>query len=114
MRTLIPPTPLPCSPPAFSSLAVATGNQADSRGSLISVDSNPSNSDRNSEKMDGCEKVRAKEQHLLRYDTSHMVFIFDSEQIRQRQRHLLYVFDIYMHLLQCVSITIHFKFYMDF
>uniref|UniRef100_A0A671WCN3 Dedicator of cytokinesis 10 n=1 Tax=Sparus aurata TaxID=8175 RepID=A0A671WCN3_SPAAU len=39
---------------SFSSLAVATGNQADSRGSLISVDSNPSNSDRNSEKMDGC------------------------------------------------------------
>uniref|UniRef100_A0A669DBZ7 Dedicator of cytokinesis 10 n=1 Tax=Oreochromis niloticus TaxID=8128 RepID=A0A669DBZ7_ORENI len=29
-------------------------NHADSRGSLISVDSNPSNSDRNSEKMDGC------------------------------------------------------------
>lgn len=47
-------TPLP---PAFSSLAVATGNQADSRGSLISVDSNPCNSDRNSEKVDGCEKV---------------------------------------------------------
>lgn len=45
-------------PAAFSSLAVATGNQADSRGSLISVDSNLSNSDRNSEKMDGCEKVR--------------------------------------------------------
>lgn len=43
---------------AFSSLAVATGNQMDSRGSLISVDSNLSNSDRNSEKMDGCEKVR--------------------------------------------------------
>lgn len=32
----------------------------DSRGSLISVDSNPSNSDRNSEKMDGCEKVSIK------------------------------------------------------
>lgn len=45
-------------PAAFSSLAVATGHQTDSRGSLISVDSNPSNSDRNSEKMDGCEKVR--------------------------------------------------------
>uniref|UniRef100_A0A673ARM9 Dedicator of cytokinesis 10 n=1 Tax=Sphaeramia orbicularis TaxID=375764 RepID=A0A673ARM9_9TELE len=44
----------PPPPPAFSSLAVATGNQTDSRGSLISVDSNPSNSDRNSEKMDGC------------------------------------------------------------
>lgn len=47
----------PPPPPAFSSLAVAACNQADSRGSLISVDSNPSNSDRNSEKMDGCEKV---------------------------------------------------------
>lgn len=46
--------------PVFSSLAVATGNQTDSRGSLISVDSNPSNSDRNSEKMDGCEKVKCK------------------------------------------------------
>lgn len=52
MPTLVLPAP------AFSSLAVATANQADSRGSLISVDSNPSNSDRNSEKMDGCEKVR--------------------------------------------------------
>lgn len=43
--------------PAFSSLAVSTANNADSRGSLISIESNPSNSDRNSEKMDGCEKV---------------------------------------------------------
>ncbi|XP_061575354.1 dedicator of cytokinesis protein 10 isoform X9 [Cololabis saira] len=51
---------------AFSSLAVATGNQADSRGSLISVDSNPSNSDRNSEKMDGCEKF-ARPQSLIGY-----------------------------------------------
>uniref|UniRef100_A0A671M2X2 Dedicator of cytokinesis protein 10-like n=1 Tax=Sinocyclocheilus anshuiensis TaxID=1608454 RepID=A0A671M2X2_9TELE len=41
---------------AFSSLAVSTANNADSRGSLISIESNPSNSDRNSEKMDGCEK----------------------------------------------------------
>ncbi|XP_068441305.1 dedicator of cytokinesis protein 10 isoform X4 [Clinocottus analis] len=48
---------------AFSSLAVAT---ADSRGSLISVDSNPSNSDRNSEKMDGCEKF-ARPQSLIGY-----------------------------------------------
>lgn len=56
----------PLFPPAFSSLAVATGNQADSRGSLISVDSNPSNSDRNSEKMDGCEKVRNKESYESR------------------------------------------------
>uniref|UniRef100_A0A8C2XM62 Dedicator of cytokinesis 10 n=1 Tax=Cyclopterus lumpus TaxID=8103 RepID=A0A8C2XM62_CYCLU len=55
-----PPTP------AFSSLAVATGNQADSRGSLISVDSNPSNSDRNIEKMDGCEKF-ARPQSLIGY-----------------------------------------------
>ncbi|XP_077421724.1 dedicator of cytokinesis protein 10 isoform X2 [Vanacampus margaritifer] len=51
---------------AFSSLVVATGNQADSRGSLISVDSNPSNSDRNSEKMDGCEKF-ARPQSLIGY-----------------------------------------------
>uniref|UniRef100_A0A7N6AXM4 Dedicator of cytokinesis 10 n=1 Tax=Anabas testudineus TaxID=64144 RepID=A0A7N6AXM4_ANATE len=53
-------------PPVFSSLAVATGNQTDSRGSLISVDSNPSNSDRNSEKMDGCEKF-ARPQSLIGY-----------------------------------------------
>uniref|UniRef100_A0AAQ4RS03 Dedicator of cytokinesis 10 n=1 Tax=Gasterosteus aculeatus aculeatus TaxID=481459 RepID=A0AAQ4RS03_GASAC len=50
----------------FSSLAVATGNQTDSRGSLISVDSNPSNSDRNSEKTDGCEKF-ARPQSLIGY-----------------------------------------------
>ncbi|KAL1260136.1 hypothetical protein QQF64_007963, partial [Cirrhinus molitorella] len=41
---------------AFSSLAVSTANNADSRGSLISIESNPSNGDRNSEKMDACEK----------------------------------------------------------
>lgn len=67
-----PPSP---TPPAFSSLAVATGNQADSRGSLISVDSNPSNSDRNSEKMDGCEKVRKELTKLFVFHhTSHMFF----------------------------------------
>uniref|UniRef100_A0A8C2JC95 Dedicator of cytokinesis 10 n=1 Tax=Cyprinus carpio TaxID=7962 RepID=A0A8C2JC95_CYPCA len=44
-------TALLCSP-AFSSLAVSTANNADSRGSLISIESNPSNS----EKTDGCEK----------------------------------------------------------
>ncbi|XP_048121267.1 dedicator of cytokinesis protein 10 isoform X9 [Alosa alosa] len=49
---------------AFSSLAVSTGNHADSRGSLISIESNPSNSDRNSEKMDGCEKF-ARPQSLI-------------------------------------------------
>uniref|UniRef100_A0A669CNM8 Dedicator of cytokinesis 10 n=1 Tax=Oreochromis niloticus TaxID=8128 RepID=A0A669CNM8_ORENI len=64
IRTLMPTPVLPA--PAFSSLAVATGNQADSRGSLISVDSNPSNSDRNSEKMDGCEKF-ARPQSLIGY-----------------------------------------------
>uniref|UniRef100_A0A8D0D8E7 Dedicator of cytokinesis 10 n=1 Tax=Sander lucioperca TaxID=283035 RepID=A0A8D0D8E7_SANLU len=46
--------------------SIATSNQADSRGSLISVDSNPSNSDRNSEKMDGCEKF-ARPQSLIGY-----------------------------------------------
>uniref|UniRef100_A0A7N9ATF4 Dedicator of cytokinesis 10 n=1 Tax=Mastacembelus armatus TaxID=205130 RepID=A0A7N9ATF4_9TELE len=53
---------------AFSSFAVATGNQTESRGSLISVDSNPSNSDRNSEKMDGCEKF-ARPQSLIAYSS---------------------------------------------
>ncbi|XP_067306119.1 dedicator of cytokinesis protein 10 isoform X5 [Pseudorasbora parva] len=45
---------------AFSSLAVSTANNADSRGSLISIESNRSNS----EKMDGCEKV-ARPQSLI-------------------------------------------------
>uniref|UniRef100_A0A673IG85 Dedicator of cytokinesis 10 n=1 Tax=Sinocyclocheilus rhinocerous TaxID=307959 RepID=A0A673IG85_9TELE len=48
----------------FSSLAVSTANNADSRGSLISIESNPSTSDRNSEKMDGCEKF-ARPQSLI-------------------------------------------------
>ncbi|XP_058890349.1 dedicator of cytokinesis protein 10-like isoform X11 [Acipenser ruthenus] len=41
---------------AFSSLAVSTANHADSRTSLISIESNPSNSDKTSEKTDACEK----------------------------------------------------------
>ncbi|RXM28574.1 Dedicator of cytokinesis protein 10 [Acipenser ruthenus] len=41
---------------AFSSLAVSTANHVDSRASLISIESNPSNSDKNSEKTDACEK----------------------------------------------------------
>ncbi|MFT7803755.1 dedicator of cytokinesis protein 10 isoform X2 [Arapaima gigas] len=49
---------------AFSSLAVSTGNQADSRGSLISIDSNPSTGDKNSEKTDGFEKY-ARPQSLI-------------------------------------------------
>ncbi|XP_043114577.1 dedicator of cytokinesis protein 10 isoform X4 [Puntigrus tetrazona] len=49
---------------AFSSLAVSTANNADSRGSLISIESNPSNGDRNSEKMDACEKF-ARPQSLI-------------------------------------------------
>lgn len=49
---------------AFSSLAVSTANNTDSRGSLISIESNPSNSDRNSEKMDACEKF-ARPQSLI-------------------------------------------------
>ncbi|XP_030634557.1 dedicator of cytokinesis protein 10 [Chanos chanos] len=51
---------------AFSSLAISTANHTDSRGSLISIESNPSNSDRNSEKMDGCEKF-ARPQSLIGY-----------------------------------------------
>uniref|UniRef100_A0A3P8W727 Dedicator of cytokinesis 10 n=1 Tax=Cynoglossus semilaevis TaxID=244447 RepID=A0A3P8W727_CYNSE len=41
-----------------------TGNLTDSRGSVISMDSNPSNSDRNSEKMEPCEKF-ARPQSLI-------------------------------------------------
>ncbi|XP_046732055.1 dedicator of cytokinesis protein 10 isoform X4 [Silurus meridionalis] len=48
----------------FSSFAVSTANNTDSRGSLISIESNRSNSDRNSEKMDGCEKF-ARPQSLI-------------------------------------------------
>ncbi|XP_062844216.1 dedicator of cytokinesis protein 10 isoform X2 [Trichomycterus rosablanca] len=48
----------------LSSLAVSTANNTDSRGSLISIESNPSNGDRNSEKMDGCEKF-ARPQSLI-------------------------------------------------
>ncbi|XP_056612154.1 dedicator of cytokinesis protein 10 isoform X2 [Triplophysa dalaica] len=49
---------------AFSSLAVSTANNADSRGSLISIESNRSNSDQNSEKIDPCEKF-ARPQSLI-------------------------------------------------
>ncbi|XP_016887624.1 dedicator of cytokinesis protein 10 isoform X2 [Cynoglossus semilaevis] len=49
---------------AFSSLAIPGGNLTDSRGSVISMDSNPSNSDRNSEKMEPCEKF-ARPQSLI-------------------------------------------------
>ncbi|XP_052471934.1 dedicator of cytokinesis protein 10 isoform X1 [Carassius gibelio] len=45
---------------AFSSLAVSTANNADSRGSLISIESNPSNG----EKTDACEKF-ARPQSLI-------------------------------------------------
>ncbi|XP_028818872.1 dedicator of cytokinesis protein 10 isoform X2 [Denticeps clupeoides] len=41
-----------------------TANHTDSRGSLISIESSPSNSDRNSEKLDGCEKF-ARPQSLI-------------------------------------------------
>uniref|UniRef100_A0A3B3RRE5 Dedicator of cytokinesis 10 n=1 Tax=Paramormyrops kingsleyae TaxID=1676925 RepID=A0A3B3RRE5_9TELE len=51
---------------AFSSLAVSVGNHAGSRGSLISIESNPSNSDKNSEKTEGLEKV-ARPQSLIGY-----------------------------------------------
>ncbi|TRY92073.1 hypothetical protein DNTS_029041 [Danionella cerebrum] len=46
----------------FSSLAISTANNADSRGSLISIESNRSNS----EKIDGCEKY-ARPQSLIGY-----------------------------------------------
>lgn len=70
-------TPPSCtSPTVFSSLAVATGNQTDSRGSLISVDSNPSNSDRNSEKMDGCEKVKRKKKSIVKFSIFFIFLLF--------------------------------------
>ncbi|XP_069069591.1 dedicator of cytokinesis protein 10 isoform X2 [Pleurodeles waltl] len=42
---------------AFSSIAISTVNNADSRGSLASLDSNPSAHEKNGEGADSCEKV---------------------------------------------------------
>ncbi|XP_036277565.1 dedicator of cytokinesis protein 10 isoform X13 [Pipistrellus kuhlii] len=42
---------------AFSSIAISTVNHADSRGSLASLDSNPSTTEKSSEKTDNCEKI---------------------------------------------------------
>lgn len=42
---------------AFSSIAISTVNHADSRASLASLDSNPSTTEKSSEKTDNCEKV---------------------------------------------------------
>ncbi|MEJ1272084.1 hypothetical protein NN561_002932 [Cricetulus griseus] len=43
---------------AFSSIAISTVNHADSRASLASLDSNPSTTEKSSEKTDNCEKVQ--------------------------------------------------------
>uniref|UniRef100_A0A8C5C5Y8 Dedicator of cytokinesis 10 n=1 Tax=Gadus morhua TaxID=8049 RepID=A0A8C5C5Y8_GADMO len=51
---------------AFSSLAVATGTQAECRGSLLSVDSNPCSAEGGGDKADGCEKF-ARPQSLIGY-----------------------------------------------
>ncbi|XP_045150675.1 dedicator of cytokinesis protein 10 [Echinops telfairi] len=42
---------------AFSSIAISTVNHADSRASLASLDSNPSTTEKSSEKNDNCEKI---------------------------------------------------------
>lgn len=42
---------------AFSSIAISTVNHADSRASLASLDSNPSTTEKSSDKTDNCEKV---------------------------------------------------------
>ncbi|KAH0513482.1 Dedicator of cytokinesis protein 10 [Microtus ochrogaster] len=42
---------------AFSSIAISTVNHADSRASLASLESNPSTTEKSSEKTDNCEKV---------------------------------------------------------
>ncbi|KAH0624020.1 hypothetical protein JD844_007304 [Phrynosoma platyrhinos] len=42
---------------AFSSVAISTANHADSRGSLASLDSNPSTNEKNSEPAEACEKI---------------------------------------------------------
>lgn len=46
--------------PAFSSVAISAANHADSRGSLASLDSNPSTNEKNSEATETCEKVRMR------------------------------------------------------
>ncbi|XP_056468296.1 dedicator of cytokinesis protein 10 [Gadus chalcogrammus] len=51
---------------AFSTLAVATGTQAECRGSLLSVDSNPCSAEGGGDKADGCEKF-ARPQSLIGY-----------------------------------------------
>ncbi|KAJ6669308.1 hypothetical protein lerEdw1_008117 [Lerista edwardsae] len=42
---------------AFSSVAISAANHADSRGSLASLDSNPSTNEKNSEGTETCEKI---------------------------------------------------------
>ncbi|XP_055472405.1 dedicator of cytokinesis protein 10 isoform X6 [Psammomys obesus] len=42
---------------AFSSIAISTVNHADSRASLASLDSNPSTTEKSSDKTDNCEKI---------------------------------------------------------
>ncbi|XP_055254770.1 dedicator of cytokinesis protein 10 [Moschus berezovskii] len=42
---------------AFSSIAISTVTHADSRASLASLDSNPSTTEKSSEKTDNCEKI---------------------------------------------------------
>ena len=42
---------------AFSSIAISAVTHADSRASLASLDSNPSTTEKSSEKTDNCEKV---------------------------------------------------------
>ncbi|XP_057617392.1 dedicator of cytokinesis protein 10 isoform X10 [Chionomys nivalis] len=42
---------------AFSSIAISTVNHADSRASLASLESNPSTTEKSSEKTDNCEKI---------------------------------------------------------
>lgn len=52
---------------AFSSIAISTVNHADSRASLASLDSNPSTSEKSSEKTDNCEKVQLPSQTYRAY-----------------------------------------------
>ncbi|KAJ8280350.1 hypothetical protein GJAV_G00053510 [Gymnothorax javanicus] len=78
---------------AFSSLAVSTGNHADSRGSLISIESNPSNSDKNSEKTDGCERF-LRPQSLIGFSSR-----FDK--LDQAETHSLLL--CFLHIMKTIS-----------
>ncbi|KAG5837682.1 hypothetical protein ANANG_G00242030 [Anguilla anguilla] len=78
---------------AFSSLAVSMGNHAGSRGSVASIESNPSTSDKNSEKTDGCERF-VRPQSLIGFGSR-----FDK--LDQAETHSLLL--CFLHIMKTIS-----------